>query len=213
MNPGYLSLLLISVALILLASGWKDILIRGISHKVILLFFVLWVGTLKIIIQWNGLNVHASFLLVALAAVIILIFTEGLLVKCHLMSIGLLLGSISFFLQEAASVVPAFMEKPEMHTGIFLGIAAFLLARKPTYQILCISVGLILGEIYYAYIHGPQGYHAALGGPKFQDKWWLALWMARGCTVIWQSACAGGKQAIKYWTERRKGGPHDRMDR
>ncbi len=38
MNPGYLSLLLMVVTLILFASGWKDIIMRGITSKVILLF-------------------------------------------------------------------------------------------------------------------------------------------------------------------------------
>lgn len=165
------------------------------------------------IIQWNGLRIHVCLCLIALLALVILVRRKGFLVKCHLLSIGLLLGSVSFFLQEASHVVPALMFKPEILNGIFIGMGAFALTRQAASQIFCISVGLILGEIFFAYMHGPHGYHSVLGGAKFQDKWWLSVWTALGCAALWQSVHARGKLAVKFWTERRKGGPHDRMDR
>src|SRR6478736_3334615 len=43
MNAGYLSLILLCITLILFASGWKELYVRSISHKGMLLFFALWI--------------------------------------------------------------------------------------------------------------------------------------------------------------------------
>lgn len=207
MNPGYLSFLLISVTLILCASGWKDILIRGISNKAILLFFVLWVGASRVAIPWNGYRLYLSFILVSILAGIILYKTGGMLVKLHLLSVGLLLGSIYFFLLEAAHLLPVLMGNPGVHASMLVGATMFMLSRQTAVQIACISVGLVAGELYLAYIHHANGYPAALGNPAFQDKWWLSLWTARGCTFMWQAVRSGTEQAVKLWSERKKGGP------
>ncbi|TBL79768.1 hypothetical protein [Paenibacillus thalictri] len=205
MNPGYLSLLLISITVILLASGWKEVLVRGISHKVILLFFMLWLGSLGIVVHWQGWSVYCCFLLVALMSVAIVLRTEGFLQKCHLLSSGLLMGSIYFFLREAAYVLPVLMSHDELQSGMILGFSAFLLTRQPLPQTACICLGLIVGDIYFAYVHQAQGYHAALGDPQFQDRWWMAIWTARGCSLVWLGMLSGGKQAVKVWQNRGKG--------
>ncbi|WP_248925405.1 hypothetical protein [Paenibacillus hamazuiensis] len=211
MNPGYLSLLLIAMTLILLASGWKDVLVRGISHKAILLFFVLWLGTSKIVIPFGSWRIYGCACVAVVISAAVIAKTESFMLQCHLVSVGLLLGSIYFFLQEASHLIPAMMAHPDLNSSLLVGFSAFLMTRLPLVQAACVSVGLLLGDAYSVYVHSPEGFPAVIGGPRFQDRWWLALWMARGSSVVWQGVCAGGRSAARYWAGRRKEGADDRM--
>lgn len=97
MNPGYLSLILISVILILLASGWKDILIKGATHKALMLFFISWFTSLSFTVHAGTAKINLVFAVIALWSSALAAKAGGMLYKLHLLSAGLLLGSVYFF--------------------------------------------------------------------------------------------------------------------
>jgi hypothetical protein len=204
MNPGYISLLLVGMTLILLATGWKDLLIRGISTKNILLFFVLWIATWTMSITIVGVKVSLPFIWVGLAALCMWASVPGWLEKSHLLSTGLLLGSVYFLLEEAVTLVPYFMEEPTIHVCLWTGLLACFMTRKPQLQVASLSIGLMLADSYSMYLHRNGSVTSMLGDPLFQDRWWLTIWIARAGSLIWTGVYVRIKKAAASWHEHKR---------
>ncbi|MFC0214877.1 hypothetical protein ACFFK0_20935 [Paenibacillus chartarius] len=206
MNPGILSLVLLVIALILLASGWKDVILRSISHKGILLFFVLWLGTSRITVSHDTYKLNLSFILIAGLAVTLLLRSSGVLAKLHVVSIGLLLGSFYFLLKELLSKDPVLIvSRPDVDIAVVLGLVAVLLRRSVALQLACLSMGLVLGEL-YGVIWAHKAGTSVLGSASFRDQWWVALFVARGGALFVQGGAAAGKGLLHLLTGRGKGG-------
>ncbi len=205
MNPGYLSLILLSITLIMLVSGWREICIRSISNKVILLFFIGWLCLSWATLHIRHVQISFTYLLVAFVSSFIVLTRRGVAHKLHLLSIGLLLGSSHFLLLEILLLNPMMIiSKPEIDTAICLSLLVVVLQRNELEQIACLSIGLLLGDFYYSYVHKSE-VPVYLGAPDFQDKWWLSILLARTVTLIMQSAYLGCKGAVKMWLERKRG--------
>lgn len=207
MNPGFLSLVLLVIAIILLSSGWKDLLIRSITHKGILLFFVAWIGLSRVTVNWHHMKLNMTFVLVLLLAAAVLVRTKGAAAKLHLLSIGLLLGSFHFLLQEVLERDPILIvSRSDVDIAVLLGLMTVVLQRSVGLQLACLSFGLVMGDLYYAMLHkqtvSTQGY---LGAPSFQDEWWTSVFVSRGTTLLVQGTVHGGKQLLQLWSDRRKG--------
>jgi hypothetical protein len=191
--------------LILLASGWKDVYVRSISPTWILLFFVGWLLLVTFHLNVNEIKLNLVYLWVAAFAVGILIYTRGMVQKLHLLSVGLLLGSFHFLLQEILTTDPVMvMMRPNLDTALFLALIVILIERRVKEQIACLSIGLLLGDFYFAFVHQAV-VPIRFGGPSFQDEWWLSVFAARTLTVILQSAYSGCKVVIRSWLARKGG--------
>jgi hypothetical protein len=205
MNPGYLSLLLISISLILLASGWKEHYARSISHYGVLLFFIGWFIFSRLHIEVYHVHVNLAGVWIAAISLYILWKTNGFVQKVHLLSIGLLLGSFHFLLQEILMMDPVMVIiRPDLDTALFLVVLVLLLQRKAPEQLACLSIALLMGDFYHEVVH-----HASVppkvGGPSFQDQWWLSVFTARTGTILIQSAYSGCKGVIQAWLNRKGG--------
>ncbi|NOU99231.1 YphA family membrane protein [Paenibacillus planticolens] len=205
MNSGYLSLILLCITLILFASGWKELYIRSISHKGMLLFFALWLIGSNFSITIKQVHIQLVYVLIFLMSIAILHVTQGFIHKLHLLSIGLLLGSLHFLLQQLLEMDPILIVRnSDWDVAILLAILAVLLQRNALEQIAAISIGYLLGDMYLAGIHPVAGYHH-LGHSTFQDQWWLSVFTARTMTIILQSAYNGCRSLIRSWMERKGG--------
>src|SRR5438128_1392 len=71
MNPGYLTIFVVCSAGILLASGWKEFLLKDMSHRSILFFFAGWL--IFSMFTWV-MTFHAERIQLNLAYVFLLIF-------------------------------------------------------------------------------------------------------------------------------------------
>lgn len=207
MNPGFLSLVLLVIALILVSSGWKDLLLRSISHKGILLFFVAWIGLTRLTIHWHHVRLNMTYALVLLLAAIVLVRTKGMAAKLHLLSIGLLLGSFHFLLQEVLERDPILIvSRSDVDIAVLLGLMTVMLQRSVGLQLACLSIGLATGDLYYAMLHKQSitagGY---LGSPTFQDEWWASVFVSRGATLLVQGTWLGSKELLQLWSDKRKG--------
>jgi hypothetical protein len=204
MNPGFLSIVLLIIALILLTSGWMDVLLRSMPHKGILLFFMLWFGLCRVTIALPTFKLNATFVLVAALASIIWLRTRGAGAKLHMLSVGLLLGSFHFLLRELFDKDPILIiARSDLDIAVLFGLITVVLQRSVALQLACLSLGMALGELYDAFLHRTPS--AFLGSPSFQDEWWAAVFVSRLATLLLQGTIAGGKEVLHVWTDRRKG--------
>lgn len=205
MNSGYLSLILLCITLILFASGWKELYVRSISHKGMLLFFALWIVGSCFSVTIKQVHIQLVYMLVFAISIAILFVIQGFIHKLHLLSIGLLLGSLHFLLQQMLEMDPILIVRnSDWDIALLLALIAVVLQRSALEQIAALSMGYLLGDMYQAGIHPVGGYHQ-VGHSTFQDQWWLSVFTARTMTIILQAAYTGCRSMIRSWIERRGG--------
>ncbi|WP_173110166.1 hypothetical protein [Paenibacillus qinlingensis] len=205
MNAGYLSLILLCITLILLASGWKELYIRSISHKGMLLFFVSWLIGSRVTVTIQHIHLQLVYVVVLTIAISILYVTQGFIHKLHLLSIGLLIGSLHFLFQQLLEMDPILIiRNSEWQTALLIAIVAVVVQRNAWEQIAAISIGYLIGDMYQAGIHQVDGFHQ-LGMATFQDQWWLSIFTARTITIVVQAAYSGCRTVVRSWFDRRGG--------
>ncbi|NEW06099.1 hypothetical protein GK047_08765 [Paenibacillus sp. SYP-B3998] len=205
MNSGYLSLILLCITMILFASGWKEFYVRKVSHKGILVFFTAWLVFSHLGFSIHHVHIQLVYLWILCICIGILYVTQGFVHKLHLLSIGLLLGSLHFLLQQLLEMDPILIVRnSEWDTALLLAVIATVLQRNELEQIAGLSIGYLLGDMYQAGIHQANGTHQ-LGGAHFQDQWWLSIFAARTLTIVLQSAYNGCRFMIRSWLDRKGG--------
>ncbi|MDQ1909437.1 hypothetical protein RAC89_02840 [Paenibacillus sp. GD4] len=184
MNPGYLSLLLLVISLILFASGWKDFILRGITHPSLLLFFVCWLLATPLSVTIGSYRVFLCVPLLLCCCLRIWYQVRAWMVRLHALSVSLLLGSVTFFLRETLHLLPSMIIVNQQVTmALFIGILAAGLIRNPIVQVANVSMGLLIGETMFHYSHLQQA-PFVLGGTSFQDLWWTTVFAARGSSLV-----------------------------
>jgi hypothetical protein len=208
MNPGYLSLVLLVVSLILFASGWKDIILRGITHQSLLLFFVSMLFVMPLAGTVGSCRVFFTVPLLVLCSIRIWMRNPGWLYRIHSFSVSLLLGSVTFFLKETLHLMPSMiLINKNVTTALFIGLLSAGLTRLPLYQVANVTLGLLIGESMFLYTHRVQ-MPLVLGGAAFQDLWWSAVFAARGCSLLLNGLLAGMKRTadtIWEFVKQRRG--------
>lgn len=205
MNPGYLTLILISIVFILLASGWKEIILRGASPKVILLFFAGWLICHWFTLRFDGVRINLTFALLVGLTVCLLATVRDWSHLVHLLSIGFMLASFHFLMLEIYRVNP-FLSAfgPEADIAFSLSGMAVIINRNPYRQMLILSLALLLGDTYYRFVHRDT-VSLYLGDPRFSDTWWLTICTARLATLLMQAVGGAVRRTARAWMERQKG--------
>jgi hypothetical protein len=209
MNPSFLSWVLICISLILLASGWNNFFLQGISHRLILPFIVGWLlcsavtftfhlGSINLVGPWL-LLFHLHFL-----------YTHRRLTQW--LQLGLyswVLGGLCFVMLEMLRLnpLPAIIHPyvtPTMYIAFVLSLTVFFLKRAPLVQITMLSLGLLIGTTLYQYNHhGGKPPH--LADSSFQDLWWGAVITARVMTVFVETVANGCKSLVLLWMRKKSG--------
>ncbi|WP_282935649.1 hypothetical protein [Paenibacillus sp. RC67] len=131
-----------------------------------------------------GGRVNLCFGMLLLVILYVLWRVHGIVYRMHLLSVGALIGSISFFMLETIHLVPKLiLGSSEISMALTLSVLASLLTRHPAAQIASLSIGLMLAEMYHGYLH--RNYLGVqLGFQTFQDRWWLTLFMTRMISIL-----------------------------
>lgn len=203
MNPGYLSYVLISMLLILLASGWKDILFHGVTRTSILLFFVGWIPASFIQLSLGGVTVSLVIPFLLAACLGGSWKMDTILQRGHVWSAGILLGLFDLIMRELDgwNLIPP-QYNPAAYSALALAVLAAVMARGPLWQFIALSVGLVTAELLYAWLNRTSLGARTVGGPAFSDHWWYALCLARGLTVLAESGGRLWEAAMKQRTKR-----------
>jgi hypothetical protein len=198
MNPGYLSIVLLVVSLILFASGWTDFLMRGITSKVILLFFISWLVTMEGQITLEHAHIGLWIAVPALASIAIVVRSSGIMHRLHIVSAGLLLGSVTFFLLETIHLIPSLLlGSVELTMALLSGLLISALIKLPAVQLAVVTIGLLLGEAYFRFVHKDLiGFQ--LGTADLQDRWWLTLYVTRLVSLLLASIALLCRKSIRF---------------
>lgn len=209
MNAGFLSWILIFVAFILLASGWKNVLLRGVSDPVILIFFIAWcvMGRFDVF-ESEGLTVNGVVVPLSIVILAALWRQRSILGGLHGLSFGLFLASVYYLLKHMGDIDPFFLpSRIAFGAALILALLTTILVRKPADQIACLSFALLCGSALYSYVHRGQAAMPFAGLP-FQDEWWLAVGSARlmssAAEAVVYSVRDVTKSLADRWREMRK---------
>lgn len=206
MNPGYLSSVLICVTLVLLASGWKDILFHGISRRSILLFFAGWLLLLPFSFSVAGGQVQLTVVYLLLLAAVATVRMDTFMEQVHVLCSAGMLGLAAVLMQELQGFNLLLHPVPGLNAGLVLAILTLALGRQPLWQFTAITIGLILAELLHVALHRHTWGNAMFGGGIFRDRWWYVFALSRGLTVIGEQAVRLGSGALKHWSNRFKEG-------
>ncbi|ANE47984.1 hypothetical protein SY83_18685 [Paenibacillus swuensis] len=195
MNAGYLSLLLSSSALILLASGWKEVLLPGISHRAVLLFFIaVFTATWFWIPLTPGVKLNGGALVLLLASIRPMYRQKDKLLVLQCLSVALLVGSIYLFMNRLDDVSPVLtIYMPRWEQILILGSIVGITVRKPGEQVTVITFALLFA----ASAHGwglPGNETIYMGKPEFYDAWWVLIVSARVLSVT--------TEGVEKWFKR-----------
>lgn len=207
MNPGYMSLLLLSITFILCASGWKDVILRGISHKYIHLFFVLWfIGLWIYIPLFPRTDFNGAYIVLALYAFGTFASVRSGQSLVYGFSAILLLGAFYALFSQLHHLPQLLtLHHVQYDHAILCGFAAALLFRKPGEQVAAITLALMLGDGLMQWL-APSTPNETLvfGSPAFYDLWWLTVTVSRILSVAAERTVAGCRTIIEAVWARRK---------
>ncbi len=204
MHPGYLSAIIIVMALILTASGWKEELAGNASRRGLLLFFGGWiVGSLFTVHAARRWSVNMAVPVLLLAVFFAMMRLKGAANRWNALSAGCLLAvfDVSFMGLQASNPV-LIVYSPMMDASLAVGLLAFVLARQAEQQVVAVSIALGAGELLFQTAHGGAG-PLTIGSAAFQDAWWLTMAWARGWTELAGRAFGLGRRVLRFWRERR----------
>ncbi|UUZ79471.1 hypothetical protein LJK88_30545 [Paenibacillus sp. P26] len=95
-------------------------------------FFVFWAFAMRWSVDWNGVKIYGRLVPIGLVIAAGLYRTRGWLLRLHLLSVGLLIGSISFFLKETVRMMPHLLWLgSKLSDGILFGDLTAVLLRTP----------------------------------------------------------------------------------
>ena len=212
MNPGYLSFVVITIFIILLASGWKEAILGEWSNKHIALFLTAWFAGRWMTFHGEHVRFNLSYAAVVFVTVAFLFSVKPFSRKIHLLAVGVLLSSFHYFLMEIFRVNPFLSPvNPDIETALWLCGLAIMITRQPGMQLFVLSFALLLGQTYFDYTHR-ETIPVHLGSPKFMDKWWFALISVRMGTLLLNSLIEMAGRTKRVWgnaSKAREDGNHD----
>lgn len=192
MNPGYLSLIVMVMTGILLATGWKPVLLGDLSAAAIGLFCAAWLASCQFAVTVpGGIVIYICWFVLLLTSLSILTFRRRPSSSLHLLSVGLVLGFFAFYLRRVLAADPSLLLfSSDVDTYMYLSLVVLLFVRVAVEQIAAISIALMMEEALFLFfshgVNGPFDRHAVWGGARFQDGWWLAVLLSLGWSALYR---------------------------
>jgi hypothetical protein len=204
MNPGYLTFILVSVILILLACGWRDALLPGVSNKRLVLFFTVWLCGNGIVLSLGSVRLNLSYAVIAGLTVVLLKTTGNVKQLLGFVMVSLLIAACDYLFLEMYSVNPfmtVFGTRADI--ALILGLIILLLNRHPYRQMLVLSLALLLGEAWYQ-VSQIATKPVKLGTADFMDEWWLSIFAVRVATATMQASYRRSRRMMRSLADRRE---------
>lgn len=197
MNPGYMSWIWIVISLILLASGWKDVLLKGVTAKAIRFFFIVWCLLMAVHFPIGKHVLYPIFFFLFILYCAALLSGEHAQRRLQMAFLPTFLGILEFMLRQTSGA--AVLMLPD--SSLLLAAAAVLLVRPAVPQIAVISMSELVCLALTVYVH-KERLPLTIGDMRFQDHWWLAVCSARLTTVAVEHVGLVVKTGFYSWVER-----------
>lgn len=178
MNPGVLSHIFLIIALILLLTGWRPVLMRGISTRSMYLFLFGWVTLTSFEWRIDHLTVINFGVILYLLLVLRIFWKAGSGDRIQLFSLGFLTGTVVFLLQELFRLDPVLIiADPYLDIAVVVVLIALIGFREVRYQIFLISFAVFLGEGLFL-LFNTKRLPFYFGDWQTFDLWWMTVFTA-----------------------------------
>ncbi|MBN3527649.1 hypothetical protein [Paenibacillus apiarius] len=186
MTPGILSLIVWICFFILLASGWRPVVLKHASWQWIIGLGVSWIllNRFSVTIAVIG-KVNTAWLLWCLAAMLLLlsqfIRLRGFVLLGH---IGLVAAAWLWLeLLKWSSIALLRQFSKEWIIAAIISLIVLAVSRRWTYQWIVLTLGLALGDLF---VQVKSGMSHELGSAGLQDVWWVSFLSVRMVTAALQ---------------------------
>ncbi|MFX3633504.1 MAG: hypothetical protein ACE3L7_24445 [Candidatus Pristimantibacillus sp.] len=209
MNAGYVSLWIMTIALILIATGWSDYVGVSLNRTkltiVTIVCVILHFFQMKFSVGHIDINLHAG-VVVAMAAA--LMAMRGPLLwdsKYYLLTCALLTGMIWGSIRKMYMIDPVFFWfDPRWDAPLLGGLLAAAFSTKATHQFTVLLFSAAFSEIMCSLLQGGL-YVANIGSLAWWDGFWVSYVCARMISVLFNLLRICGERFIALsW--RKKGG-------
>ncbi|MCG7406427.1 hypothetical protein MH117_03285 [Paenibacillus sp. ACRRX] len=186
--PGILSTIIVICLLILMFTGWKELLFPIVSNFAVLGFILLWMLTAGRTLTFGMVTVDLAWLLWILTGIgcvlhIIIRSKEMshiLLLAGHIGILSALLLMIKLNLMSGYGLLLKF---PDWTISLFLGCAAGFTGASVIRQWAVITLSLAIGE-YLVAVKAIGAVQIVLGALSTFDEWWIAFVVSRMCVLL-----------------------------
>lgn len=185
MNEGYLSLSIVVIILVLLATGWKGTLWGPAQDRYLLIFFICWViGCWVSVPAGSSHVISGAWLTIGVTSLIGLKRCVSFYTFIHVLSSALLIAALFVFLGQLVRLDPVlFVVDPVWDAAVILGVLVACFMSVPLEQLAAITMGLTLGVWLSGWIANTEIPYI-IGDAAFFDTWWLAVASSRLFTLV-----------------------------
>jgi hypothetical protein len=198
MNPGYLTIFVVCTTVILLASGWKDVLLGEISRKAIFIFLSGWLLFSMFTVPFNlhliQIQLNLTFLFLFAYCLVHLASLPHVVARMQMLLVALIICLMDFILQEAASL-------PLGTNVLLLSLVTICLQKGPNKQIFSLLLGLLCGNV-LSIVTLNRTQPILLANQRMQDMWWLALLMTRALSILFEYLLSSCKKVYMEWIKQ-----------
>ena len=186
MNDGYWSYILMVVMTVLLSSGWRSSVVKGISSLEVFWFIAAWyIGLFAVIPLGSTISIQGIYLALLLTLARFM-FKEPIASVSYFIITGCLLGLIGFFIQELYRLDPVLIVfEKEIDAALIIGVLAWLVTRQPCRRPV-LSLAYIIQDV-LPLLSKPADQMLFLGDAELQDGWWISYVCARVLTLTSES--------------------------
>lgn len=187
MNDGYWSYILMVVMTVLLSSGWRSSVVKGISSLEVFWFIAAWyIGLFAVIPLGSTISIQGIYLALLLTLARFM-FKEPIASVSYFIITGCLLGLIGFFIQELYRLDPVLIVfEKEIDAALIIGVLAWLVTRQALPQAAVLSLAYIIQDV-LPLLSKPADQMLFLGDAELQDGWWISYVCARVLTLTSES--------------------------
>lgn len=199
MNPGYLTLIVLTTFCILLGSGWKDYFFKDYSYKTIGLFIAGWLtcSFIKVELYLVGKNIELNLVFVFLLffSLLLTIRMSSWLERLNVITVSLVLCLLDFTFREASGLALNYI-------AILISLATMCIQKSPTKQLTCLLFAFLCSNLLSWFTH-QRTQSFLLADQSYQDLWWLTLLLSRIFTVMYQQFVLGFRKLYEGLVDKR----------
>lgn len=181
LNPGYDSILIVFILIILFLSSWKSIILPEIPSWAVVVFIVFWFISLLVPVSHVGLSVLLSKVLYVGISIWGLLAIKSFQSRVTIVALGLIFGFTTFAITELLRLSPVVATRlTDFDTILILSILISLCHQESLQQVTILTIALLLSNGMTLLIYPASD---SLAGLDFQDLWWRSLLAMRIFTV------------------------------
>lgn len=212
MNPGFLSIWIALIIMILLLTGWKSLLAPDFNKKPSLLVIAIIAVCLPLPLWWPNISaakwqIHASVVVLLAAAALALYFqAEKWSTRSYLITAAVIIGAAWGLMRKMYSFDPIYhWLGPMWDAPLLAALLSCMFSKSSVGQFTLIAWGSFIGSLIYCMLAGVSQ-QVLIGAWSWWDELALALLFAAVIRIV-MAAAAGIKNKISaFWFNNRRGG-------